>query len=375
MKIAFYNLQNIFYRPIDLVQRFRAENRARWVAEFERLLLLRERSQKDFDRMRVLSRFLGFDPAGTPSHFTVKNVMGQLLLSRGLDLDGHKASHLTDWEGWAMVDSMPINEKAIANKAEVIQTVDPDILVVTEVESRASLVEFNRHFLACTDSAPYREVVFMETNDPLGRGIGFLAKAGVQLVSLGTRINELDADENPTFDTDLQEYRLGMGSGKFLNVLCTQFVSGASDGETFKKRQWLQSKRIAELLAQRKKHADRRTILTGTLDAPAFSSAIAPLIKDSGLTDITRHTSFRGDLDKGPDAEYHSLGAYRMGVNIKQRDYLMLSKDLFDMVETCGLVRKGMWYNERPQWDMLESVKSERDAASGHPLLWCQIPM
>lgn len=82
-----------------------------------------------------------------------------------------------------------------------------------------------------------------------------------------------------------------------------------------------------------------------------------------------------GDVDKGRDAEYYRLGAYKMGVNIKQRDYLMLSDGLFDGVEKCGLVRKGMWFKERPQWEMLGSIKSERDAASEHPLLWCQIPI
>jgi len=374
MKIAYYNLQNIFHRPIDLVHRFRAENRARWVTEFERLLLQGQRSQKDFDQMRILSHFLGFDDQGFSTHYTLRNAMGQLLVSRGLDKGKPRASHLTDWEGWAKVDSLPIDEQAIGNKAKVIQTMDPDILVVSEVESRASLVEFNRYFLGSEATSPYREVVFMGTNDPFGRGMGFLAKTGIDLVSMRTRANELDASQKPIFDTDLQEYRLRMASGRTFTVLCTHFPDRVAGGDALKERQWVQSKHIAGLLAQGG-DTDMGTILVGTLNAPAYSSAISPLIKDSGLTDITRHPSFMGNPDKGEDAGYFSLGAYKMGVNTKQRDYLMLSNGLFNGVEKCGLVRKGMWFNERPQWDMLGSIKSERDAASEHPLLWCQIPM
>lgn len=374
MKVAFYNLQNIFHRPIDLVHRFRAENRARWITEFERLLLQGERSQKDFARMRVLSHFLGFDDQGFSTRYTLRNAMGQLLISRRLDKGKPRASHLTDWEGWAKVDSLPIDERAIGNKAKVIQTMDPDILVVSEVESRASLVEFNRYFLSSAATAPYREVVFMGTNDPFGRGMGLLAKEGIDLVSMRTRVNELDASERPIFDTDLQEYRLRTASGRTFTVLCTYFPDFEAGGEALKERQWEQSKHIAGLLAQGE-HTDMGTILVGTLNAPAYGSAISPLIKDSGLTDIARHPSFMGNPDKGKDAGYFSLGAYKMGVNTKQRDYLMLSDDLFNGLEKCGLVRKGMWFHERPQWEMLGSIKSERDAASEHPLLWCQIPI
>ena len=275
MKIAFYNLQNIFHRPIDLVHRFRAENRDRWITEFERLLLQGQRSQKDLDRMGILSHFLGFDDQGFSTHYTLRNAMGQLLVSRRLEMDKPRASHLTDWEGWAKVDSLPIDERAIGNKAKVIQAMDPDILVVSEVESRASLVEFNRHFLGSAATAPYREVVFMGTNDPFGGGMGLLAKAGIDLVSIRTRANELDASERPIFDTDLQEYRLRTASGRTFTVLCTHFPDRAAGGEVLKERQWEQSKHIAEMLAQGE-CTDMGTILVGTLNAPAYGSAISP---------------------------------------------------------------------------------------------------
>ena len=47
MKIAFYNIQNIFHRHIDLVARYRDENRSRWIAEFETLLTQSERTKNN----------------------------------------------------------------------------------------------------------------------------------------------------------------------------------------------------------------------------------------------------------------------------------------------------------------------------------------
>ena len=375
MKIAFYNIQNIFHRHIDLVARYRDENRSRWIAEFETLLTQSGRTQKQYDRMRILSHFLEFDSEGQKPYFTIRNTMGQLRIRKGLDGEMFKASHLTDWEGWAKVDSIPINEIAIRNKAKVIKEVDPDILVVLEVEDRASLVNFNRHFLSSMKNPPYKEIVFLGTNDPFGRGIGVMAKDGFDLESIRTHVNDLDGEDKPVLDVDLQEYRFRSSSGNCLDLLCTHLINTSGHLNTFKERQNRQSEYIAGLLSRRQRDLSIHQIFMGTLNAPMYSSSIAPIFKETYLRDITKHPNFMGDRDKGKDAGYFRLGAYRMGVNIQQRDYLMLSKELFGTVESCGLVRKGMWFKKQPQWDIYQSITSERDAASEHPLLWCQFPI
>lgn len=373
MKLAFFNVQNLFQRHIDLVNLYNAENKARWTEEFETLLIKPGRTQKDYDRMRILSHFLGFDQEQQTPYFTIKNTMGQLRLRKGLDREMPKASHLTHWEGWAKVDSIPIDEVAILNKAEIITEVDPDILVLLEVEDRASLVKFNRHFLSPKNGFPYKEIVFLGTNDPYGRGIGILAKEGFDLESIQTHVNDLDDKGKPIFDVDLQGYRFRTRSGLNLDIHCTHFPNNNDDSEFFADRQKIQSGYISKHLAERQMDISSHSVLMGTLNAPVYSNSIAPIIKDIYLRDITKHPNFRGDLDKGKDADYFRLGAYKMGVNIKQRDYLMLSDGLFNAVENCGLIRKGMWHKQRPQWNIFGSIKNEKHAASEHPLLWCQL--
>lgn len=373
MKIAFFNIQNIFHRHIDLVGRYSTENKARWTEEFETLLIQSGRTQKDYERMRILSHFLGFNQERQIPYFTIKNTMGQLQVRKGLDREMPKASRLTHWEGWAKVDSIPIEEVAILNKAKVITGVDPDILVLLEVEDRASLVEFNRYFLSPKDGPSYKEIVFLGTNDAYGRGIGILAKEGFNLESIKTHVNDLHDMDKPIFDVDLQEYRFRNRSGLSLDILCTHFANNNNGSEIFGNRQKIQSEYISKLFAERQMDISSHSVLLGTLNAPCYSSAIAPIIKGTYLKDITKHPNFRGDLDKGKDADYFRLGAYKMGINIKQRDYLMLSDSLFNTIKDCGLVRKGMWYKRQPQWNIFGSIKNEKHAASEHPLLWAEI--
>ena len=80
--------------------------------------------------------------------------------------------------------------------------------------------------------------------------------------------------------------------------------------------------------------------------------------------------SFEVDCDAGNDATYHRLGAYRKGVNIKQKDYMLVSPSLFETMEDSGLNRKAVWPENRPQWSIYKSVTNKNIAASEHPLVW-----
>lgn len=373
MKIALFNIQNIFHRHISLMERYNVDNKVGWIEEFETLLTQPNRTHRDYDRMRILSYFLGFDDVGKTPYFTMKNTLGQLWLKKGVDAEIPKASHLTNWEGWAKIDSKPIDEVAILNKAKVIKEVDPDILILLEIEDRASLVQFNRHFLSSKENSPYTETVFLETNDSYNRGIGLLAKEDFNLESIRTHVNDLGDQGDPIFDMDLQEYRFRTNSGPSLDILCSHFTNNNYEPDFFVDRQKKQSEYIAKLFAKKQIDASTHSVFMGTLNAPAYSNAITAITKNISLSDITKHPSFTVDLDKGKDAGYYRLGAYRMGVNIKQRDYLMLSNGLFSTIENCGLVRKGMWYKKQPQWNIFGSIKNEGHAASEHPLLWCRL--
>ncbi|GAL80289.1 endonuclease/exonuclease/phosphatase [Algibacter lectus] len=111
-------------------------------------------------------------------------------------------------------------------------------------------------------------------------------------------------------------------------------------------------------------------IIAGTFNAPSYCNSLSPISKNTDLKDITKHLSFEVDMDKGDDANYFRLGAYRKGVNIKQKDFMFLSPALFDKMTNSGLNRKAIWTNKRPQWSTYRSVTNKSTEASEHPLVW-----
>ena len=368
MKIATYNIQNIFYRDRALIKKYREENRELWVEEFEMLMLKGMRTSKEFNRMRALSQLLGFEDSQNSPYLTMKHKMGQLFLKKNVEAKTYKATHLTDWNGWIKLNSNPINDIAIENKAKVIQEASPDVLVLLEVEDRASLLEFNTYFL----SDAYAHILYLETNDVYGRGIGVLTKEGYKVKSMKSHVNDFDDNGNPIFDMDLQEYKISTPNGKIVTVLSTCFLDDTENPAQANTKIEVQSKRIAEVYQALDAYNDLIAVV-GTLNAPSYSKLLSPITQETDLKDISKHRTFEVDLDKGKDSKYFRLGAYKMGVNIKQRDYLMLSATLYKAVKNSGLIRKGIWFKKRPQWEILKTIKNEMHLASEHPLVWSQL--
>ena len=130
---------------------------------------------------------------------------------------------------------------------------------------------------------------------------------------------------------------------------------------------------IAEVYKKLIAEGKTNVIIAGTFNAPSYCNSLSPLIQDTDLKDITKHLSFEVDIDKGNDGTYFRLGAYRMGVNIKQKDYMLFSPALFNKMKDSGLNRKAMWPEKHPQWSIYKSVSNRNVAASEHPLVWGRI--
>ncbi len=368
MKIATYNIQNIFYRDRALIKKYRTENHELWVEEFEALMVKGMRTSKEYNRMRALSQLLGFEDSQNSPYLTMMHKMGQLFLKKNVEAKAYKATHLTDWNGWVKLNSNPINDIAIENKAKVIKEAFPDVLILLEVEDRVSLLEFNKYFL----SNAYTHILYLETNDVYGRGIGVLTKEGYKVKSMKSHVNDFDKNGNPIFDMDLQEYKISTPNGTLVTVLSTCFLDDSENPKQVNSKIEIQSKRIAEVYKALNNKNDLIAVM-GTFNAPSYSKLLSPIVEETDLKDVSKHNTFEVDLDKGKDSKYFRLGAYKMGVNIKQRDYLMLSKTLYKIVKSCGLIRKGIWYKKQPQWEMLKSIKNETHIASEHPLVWSQL--
>ena len=114
-------------------------------------------------------------------------------------------------------------------------------------------------------------------------------------------------------------------------------------------------------------------ILAGTLNAVPYCFSLAPLLQKTDLKDVSKHPDFDVAGEKEKDAGYLHMNAYRIGLNIKQRDYLLLSPEMFRRVKNSGLNRRAVWPAIASQWSVYNTIKNEKQAASEHPVVWGEI--
>jgi len=365
MKIATFNIQNLFHRHIELYRTGQSKNKIDWMAELDALLKKAAKNERDNERIKDLSVLAGFGQTHDLPYAVLKKRGGNLCFTGQAFENSTKASFLTDWEGWVKVANRPLHQKAVFSKAYVVGETDPDILVLQEVEDRSSLMEFNSEFLPLLKISPYREVMVFETNNPRGLGMGILLKDGYRLKGVKNHLSDLDSEGFVLFDTDCQEYEIGTPDGNRLWILSTQF----SLEEKSRKQQ---SEKVAEVYA-RMQAEGKNVVVCGTLNDVSYSDALSPLIRGTDLKDVSRHKQFKTDTDHGKGSDYFRLGAYRLGVNIKQKDYLLLPPILNEKVRTSGMNRKGTWAERRPNWALYPSIANKHHAASEHPLIWAEI--
>ncbi|MCG2462044.1 endonuclease/exonuclease/phosphatase family protein [Flavobacteriaceae bacterium F89] len=372
MKIATYNIENLFHRDKQLIGRPMGKNLSDWISELDRLMRKDLKSVNDQDRMRDLSFLLGFQEVQRNTYAVMRKKGGQLYFRLRDASDEKKATEATKWNGWLEVGTKPINEASTENKARSIANVDPDILILQEVEDRASLLQFNQDLFPKFDCAPFEQTMMFQGNDPRGLELAVLSKNGYGIRSVHSHVNDRDERGEILFDRDCAEYSITTPKGKTIWILPNHFVANPerADAETRRKSQAM---RVAEIYERMSLEGKENIVVCGTFNDVSFSDALTPLLRCTDLKDISKHPNFEVDQDYGMEGGYQRLGAYRMGVNLKQRDYLLFSPNLFSEVVRGGLNRRGVWPDRKSQWTIYPNIIDEIHAASSHPVLWAEL--
>ncbi len=362
MKIATFNIQNLFHRDKSLLQKPFGKNLTDWINELNTLMRKSSTSFTEQDRIRELSFLIGFEKP-SPRPYAVLRRRAGFLYMKGLNYSTEpKASDLTKWNGWIELQTTPIRPEATDNKGHVIADVNPDILLLQEIEDRGSLEEFNQIILPKFDCQPFEQSFVVQNEDLKGLELGILLRKDYILKSI----------KNHTVKT-LVEYEIETPTQQTIYILSVKLQKQTKDKDFTDAIRKNQAKQIAEIYNKHIAEGKNDVIIAGTLNAPSYCDSLSPLLQQTDLKDITKHLSFEVDCDAGDDANYHRLGAYRKGVNIKQKDYMLFSPALFNTMKDSGLNRKAMWPEKRPQWLIYKSVTNKNVAASEHPLVWGEI--
>ncbi len=362
MKIATFNIQNLFHRDKSLLQKPFGKNLTDWINELDTLMRKSSTSFTEQDRIRELSFLIGFEKS-SPRPYAVLRRRAGFLYMKGLNYSTEpKASDLTKWDGWIELQTTPIRPEATDNKGRVIADVNPDILLLQEIEDRGSLEEFNQIILPKFDCQPFEQSFVIQSENLKGQELGILLRKDYILKSIKTH----------TVKT-LVEYEIETPTQQTIYILSVQLQKQTKDKDFADVIRKNQAKQVAEIYNKHLSEGKNKVIIAGTLNAPSYCDSLSPILQQTDLKDITKHLSFEVDCDAGDDANYFRLGAYRMGVNIKQKDYMLFSPALFDRMTDSGLNRKAIWPEKRPQWPHYKTVTSKYNAASEHPLVWGKI--
>jgi len=373
MKLATFNIQNLFHRDRSAVQKSYSKCVSDWVTELDTLIRKKECSHTATERMRELFFLLGFDKSYQTPYAVMRKRAGFLFL-KGMDYSKELQScELTDWNGWVALQTIPIGSIAIKNKARVIAEVDPDILLVQEIEDKASLSEFNMQLLPEFNCKPFDQLFVIQGNDKTGKENAILTKNGYQILSVKSHQYDKDPNGELLFQTDFLEYEIQTPAKNKLYLLAVNLQHESNNKDLADLRRKKQAQHVAEVYNLLRSEGKKDVVIMGTLNAPSYCHSLAPLLVDTDLKDITKHSRFNVDIDEGNDAAYFRLGAYRMGVNIKQKDYLLLAPNLFSKATQGGLNRKAVWPEKKPMWSTYSTMQNANEAASEHPVLWARI--
>ncbi|MDX1760731.1 MAG: hypothetical protein R3218_01115 [Christiangramia sp.] len=368
MKVASFNMENIFFRDERLIKRNVSNCLSSWMTEFENLMSRESRHQKNYVRLRELSFLLGFNQSALEPYVILRRKAGQLYMRRRTSELEIKAHAATGWNGWIKLCSRPIDEIAVRNKARLISEVNPDVLIVQEVEDRQSLLDFNEIYLP--EEVRFSNVYVLGGNDSMGRELGILTKSSVNISCAKNYADKVTANGQNLFELDFQEFNLVDAKGDPILVMSACMAEKEIGSEKADLHRKLQAEAIAMIYEKRRGEGFKKIIVAGTFNVPSYCATLSPLLQGTDLKEIKKHKSFNVDFDNGKDAGYYSLGAYRKGVNTKQQDYLLLSPALFERVENSGLNRKGIFPGKKDQFHSFPTVMSEQTQASSHPLTW-----
>lgn len=365
MRIASYNIQNLFFRDEALFGTGHTKNFMDWLDEFESLLRKGLRLNEDYRRLRELSFLIGLSKEHPQKYLLLRKhggaLHGKIMVSpRTLEKD-LKACHT-----WIRMTSQMIPRESVIHKARVISEINPDVLLLQEVEDRASLISFRDKYLADFN---YRDCYHFEGNSKQGLGFGILLRKGYTLSVCRSYCNKEDSEGKPLFDTGLQILWLRDPKDQLFRILQTN-LSGLEKGEKADQKRRDQLSFISKVWEEQLDMFHDLLICCGSLGRPSFCETLSELMSKKEIRNILKSGCLKADRDYGKASSYFSLGAYQKGINLRETQYLLYNNTPSAELLSCGLNRRGIWSGRTHNWYCYPDINSEVAQAGMHPLLW-----
>jgi endonuclease/exonuclease/phosphatase family metal-dependent hydrolase len=372
MRIASYNVENLFRRPVALQQDTWAQGRPVLEAFGELQVLFEQPAYSPPDKQRILTLLatLGLTKADESQWAFLRRSRGQLLRRPKTGPVVVTAAGRDEWIGWLELKRRAVNAEATRNTARVIVDMAADVLAVIEAEDRPALQRFNEGVLPLGFGAGaqpwrYRNVMLIDGNDDRGIDVGLLTRDGFDIGRMRSHVDDLAPNGEELFSRDCPEYEVTLTSGASLLVLVNHFKSkghGTQAGNNA--RRLLQAQRVAHIYQARRQEGWTHVAVVGDFNDTPASAPLAPLLNHTDLKDVSAHPAYVQD---------GRTGTFQTSKD--KLDYLLLSPELFAVVQSAGLNRSGVWHGPKVKnpWPMLKELTKEREAASDHAAIFADL--
>lgn len=368
MRIASYNVQNLFSRPRAMNNDTWAEGKPILEQYVEMNLILQKQSYSESDKSRLgqLIKSLGMEKSDTGKYIILRQNRGRLLKRRKTGKIDIVASGRENWIGWVELRRNSANEKSILHTAAVIKDVNADVIGIVEAENRIVLKEFNDNVINAVRGRPYERVMLIDGNDSRGIDVGLMAKSKYEINLMRSHVHDLQGNGSPVFSRDCPEYQIITPEGNRIWVMVNHLKSKGYGGKVSSDaKRKLQASTVKEIYDRLLGQNETYVVILGDFNDTPDSAPLAPLLKQTDLKDISEHPGFN-------NSGY--AGTYGGATKSNKIDYILLSPDLFSRVTSGGIFRTGAWPGVRPKkWDTYSSITKKEHAASDHHAIWADL--
>lgn len=366
LRIATFNVENLFRRP--KVMNFPSWSEGQpYLNDYAKLtnLLNHETysAQNKRDILKLLTKHKLTGARASHPYFELRALRGRLLERPKGKPPVVVANGRSDWLGWLDLKSEAIADPAIVNTARVIAEVNPDILVLVEVENRPTLERFHDQVLApqlaAVHAQPYAYNMVIDGNDARGIDVGILSR--YPIMRMRSHITDR-ADGRTVFSRDCPEYFLDLGQNRELVILPNHFASKGSDrtGD----RRSVQAKQVRKIY-EALRASQKQVIVAGDLNDHPQGGSLDALLKQTDLRDAMSLSQYSG-----------LPGTFQRATAAEKIDYLLLSPALAGRVTRVDVERRG--YYAPTKWPSFENITREtkdRNQASDHHCLWAELDL
>ena len=376
MRLASYNLENLFMRPA-VFSGTDPEVASAILTAYQRASesMLHE-AYTDADKASIVADLttLGLAESDESTYAWLRQNHGRLV-KRGKTGFTVVAAGSSSWIGWLELKCKTVDEDGTRNTARVITELNTDVIATIEVEGRTALSRFNEDLLTTGGRPGYAHVMSITGNDRRGITVGVMTRDGYPITGIVSHVDDTDATGR-VFGRDCAEYTIATPGGPALLVLVAHLKSKASGTPAENNAKRLrEASRVARIYEQRRNEGVSHIAVVGDMNDTPDSAPLEPLLAKTDLREVSGHPGF----DTGALPGYNGpplLGTYGGGTRPEKIDYILLSPALYERLAGGGVFRKGVWPTTKQKvWQPYRDMERPEQAASDHAAIWADLTL